>query len=147
MAELRIPQMALVLLIGSSGSGKSTFAREKFAPFETLSSDFFRGLVSNDENNQAATASAFEALRFVAGQRLKAGLLTVVDATNVRSEDRRGFVELARSHDVLPVAIVLDVPERICIERTEARTDRSFGASVIRRQQDALKRSMRAAQV
>lgn len=144
MAELKIPQMALVLLIGSSGSGKSTFAREKFAPFETLSSDFFRGLVSNDENSQAATVSAFEALRFVAGQRLKAGLVTVIDATNVRSEDRRGFVELARSHDVLPVAIVLDVPERICIERTEARTDRSFGASVIRRQQDALSRSMRS---
>ncbi|MDR5700211.1 polynucleotide kinase-phosphatase [Agromyces aerolatus] len=143
MAELRIPQMALVLLIGSSGSGKSTFAREKFAPFETLSSDFFRGLVSNDENDQAATASAFEALRFVAAQRLTAGLLTVVDATNVRSEDRRGFVELARAHDVLPVAIVLDVPERICIDRTEARADRAFGVGVIKRQQDALRRSMR----
>ena len=117
MAELKIPEMSLVVLVGTSGSGKSTFAREKFAPFETLSSDYFRGLVSNDENSQAATSSAFEALRFVAGQRLKAGLVTVIDATNVRSEDRRSFVQLAREFDVLPVAIVLDVPERICIER------------------------------
>jgi polynucleotide kinase-phosphatase len=143
MAELKIPEMSLVVLVGTSGSGKSTFAREKFAPFETLSSDYFRGLVSNDENSQAATGSAFEALRFVAGQRLKAGLVTVIDATNVRPEDRRSFVQLAREFDVLPVAIVLDVPERICIDRTEARSDRRFGANVIRRQRDALKRSMR----
>ncbi|GAB3410628.1 polynucleotide kinase-phosphatase [Schumannella luteola] len=144
MAALTVPDMSLVVLVGTSGSGKSTFAREKFAPFETLSSDFFRGLVSNDENSQAATGAAFEALRFVAGQRLKAGLLTVIDATNVRSEDRRSLVQLARDHDVLPVAIVLDVPERVCIERNAARSDRDFGARVIKRQHDELRRSMRS---
>lgn len=143
MSELTIPEMSLVILIGSSGSGKSTFAREHFAPFETLSSDFFRGLVSNDENDQAATTDAFEALRFVASKRLGAGLLTVIDATNVQADARKGFVQLARDHDVLPVAIVLDVPERICVERNESRTDRQFGASVIRRQQDQLRRSLK----
>lgn len=143
MSELTIPEMSLVILIGSSGSGKSTFAREHFAPFETLSSDFFRGLVSNDENDQAATTDAFEALRFVASKRLSAGLLTVIDATNVQADARKGFVQLARDHDVLPVAIVLDVPERICVERNESRTDRQFGASVIRRQQDQLRRSLK----
>ncbi|MFD1714513.1 polynucleotide kinase-phosphatase [Amnibacterium flavum] len=143
MSELAIPEMSLVVLIGSSGSGKSTFARDKFAPFETLSSDFFRGLVSNDENNQAATRAAFDSLRYVAGKRLEAGLLTVIDATNVQSEARKGFVQLARDHDVLPVAIVLDVPERVCVERNESRTDRPFGADVIRRQQDQLRRSLK----
>ncbi|MCX7523438.1 polynucleotide kinase-phosphatase [Microbacterium sp. STN6] len=144
MPELAIPDMSLVVLIGSSGSGKSTFAREHFGPFETLSSDFFRGLVSNDENDQASTADAFEALRFVAGKRLDAGLLTVVDATNVQPESRRAFVRLAREHDVLPVAIVLDVPERICVERNESRTDRRFGANVITRQQAQLRRSLKS---
>ncbi len=143
MAVLSIPEMSLVVLIGSSGSGKSTFAREHFGPFETLSSDFFRGLVSNNENDQAATSSAFEALRFVASQRLRAGLLTVVDATNVQAEARKSFVQLARDHDVLPVAIVLDVPERVCIDRNESRTNRQFGANVIKRQQDQLRRSMK----
>ncbi len=143
MTELSIPEMSLVLLIGSSGSGKSTFAREHFGPFETLSSDFFRGLVSNDENDQAATVAAFEALRFVASQRLRAGLLTVVDATNVQPESRRSLVQLARDHDVLPVAIVLDIPERVCIDRNDGRTDRQFGANVIKRQHDQLRRSMK----
>jgi polynucleotide kinase-phosphatase len=143
MAEITVPTVSLVLLIGSSGSGKSTFAREHFAPFEVLSSDYFRGLVSNDENNQAATKAAFEALRFVASQRLTAGLLTVIDATNVQSEARKGFVQLARDHDVLPVAIVLDVSERICSDRNAQRTDRLFGAEVIKRQQDQLRRSLK----
>jgi len=143
VATIAIPDMSLVVLIGSSGSGKSTFAREHFGAFETLSSDFFRGLVSNDENDQAATSAAFDALRFVASQRLKAGLLTVIDATNVQAEARKSFVQLARDHDVLPVAIVLDVPERVCIDRNESRTDRQFGSHVIKRQQAQLRRSMK----
>ncbi|BDZ47770.1 polynucleotide kinase-phosphatase [Frondihabitans sucicola] len=143
MTRLTLPDMSLVVLVGVSGSGKSTFAAEHFGPFETLSSDFFRGLVSNDENDQAATAAAFESLRFVAGKRLDAGLLTVVDATNVQAEARRSFVALAREHDVLPVAVVLDVPESVCVARNAARPDRNFGAAVVKRQHDQLRRSLK----
>ncbi|MFE4467231.1 polynucleotide kinase-phosphatase [Leifsonia sp. NPDC056824] len=139
MTELRIPATSLVVLVGVSGSGKSTFAREKFGAWETLSSDAFRGLVSNDENSQSATGDAFDALRFVAGKRLRAGLLTVIDATNVQATARKSMVALAKEHDVLPVAIVLDVPERVAVERTEARDDRGFGAEVIRRQSKQLR--------
>lgn len=139
MTELRLPATSLVVLVGVSGSGKSTFAREKFGAWETLSSDAFRGLVSNDENSQSATGDAFDALRFVAGKRLRAGLLTVIDATNVQATARKSMVALAKDHDVLPVAIVLDVPERVAAERTEARDDRGFGAEVIRRQSKQLR--------
>jgi protein phosphatase len=141
--ELRVPAMSLVLLVGVSGSGKSTFAREKFAPFETLSSDYFRGLVSNDENSQESTAAAFEALRYVAAKRLEAGLLTVIDATNVQPAARKSFVDLAKAHDVLPVAIVLDVAESVCVERNAGRSDRDFGAAVVRRQSGQLRKSLR----
>jgi polynucleotide kinase-phosphatase len=140
---LTIPEMSLVLLVGTSGSGKSTFAAEHFGRYETLSSDVFRGLVSNDENDQAATPAAFEALKHVAAQRLRAGLLTVVDATNVQPEARRDFVRLARDHDVLPVAIVLDVPESVCTARNAARTDRGFGSDVVRRQHGQLRRGLK----
>ncbi|MEX0152601.1 polynucleotide kinase-phosphatase [Microbacterium sp. LMI1-1-1.1] len=143
MTRLTLPELSLVVLVGASGSGKSTFAATHFGPFETLSSDFFRGLVSNDENDQSATAAAFEALHVVAGKRLDAGLLTVVDATNVQPESRRSLINLAREHDVLPVAVVLDVPQSVCVERNAARSDRSFGASVVKRQHDQLRRSLR----
>jgi protein phosphatase len=141
---LGIPEMALVVLIGVSGSGKSTFARTHFGPFEVISSDFCRGLVSGDENDQAATADAFDVLHFIAAKRLAAGRLTVVDATNVQPEGRKQLVELARSHDVLPVAIVLDVPGEVCVARNTARPERTFGAHVIRRQRDQLRRSLRS---
>ena len=131
------------MLIGPSGCGKSTFARTHFGRYETVSSDFCRGLVSNDENDQSATKTAFETLHFIASKRLERGLLTVVDATNVQAEARKPLVEIARTYHVLPVAIVLDIPERTCEERNRARDDRNFGPHVIRQQRMQLHKSLR----
>src|SRR5580704_7512554 len=144
MAELSIPELSLVLLVGVTGSGKSTFARAHFKPTEVISSDYCRGLVADDPNDQSATPAAFEVLRFIVGQRLKAGRLTVVDATNVQPEARRDLILLAREYDVLPVAIVLDLPERLCAERNAERPDRDFGPHVIRRQRQQLRRHLRS---
>ncbi len=143
MTSLEIPDLCLVVLVGVSGSGKSTFGRAQFKPTEVISSDYCRGLVSDDENDQAATKDAFDVLHYIAGKRLSAGRLTVVDATNVQPDARKPLVALAKEYDVLPVAIVLDVPEALCIERNSTRPDRDFGAHVIRRQRDQLRRNMR----
>ena len=96
--KISIPKLSLVVLIGPSGSGKSTFARAHFLPSEVLSSDYFRGLVSDDENDQAATTDAFDVLHYVAAKRLDRGRLTVVDATNVQPEARAPLVALARKY-------------------------------------------------
>ena len=146
MTELGVPELSLVVLVGVSGSGKSTFARERFKPTEVISSDFCRGLVADDENDQSATADAFELLHFIVGKRLAAGRLTVVDATNVQVDARRSLVAVAREHDVLPTAIVLDVPESVCRARNASRQDRDFGDHVIRRQHADLRRSLRGLQ-
>lgn len=143
MTVLDIPARSLVVLVGPSGSGKSTFAAQHFGAFETLSSDTFRGMVSNDDSDQSATAAAFEALRFVAGKRLDAGLLTVIDATSVQPEARKSLVSLAKEHDLLPVAIVFDLPEGVCVARNAERTDREIPARVVRRQLDQLRRGLR----
>ena len=140
---LAIPAPSLVLLIGPSGSGKSTFARAHFRPTEILSSDAFRGWVSDDENDQGATKDAFELLHAVAAKRLARGRLTVIDATNVQQEARRPLVELARAHHLLPVAIVLDLPERVCLERNRARPDRQLGPHVVQRQRQQLREGLR----
>src|SRR5881275_3098630 len=123
---LKIPELCLVVLIGPSGAGKSSFARDHFQAMEVLSSDFCRGLVSNDENSQDATNDAFDVLRYIVGKRLTRGLLTVIDATNVQPESRKPLVALAREYDVLPVAIVLNIPERECHNRNTVRPDRQF---------------------
>ena len=138
-----IPELSLVVLIGPSGCGKSTFARKHFKPTEVMSSDSFRALVSDDENDQSSTDDAFAALHFVAARRLARAKLTVVDATNVQPEARKPLVALAREYHVLPVAIVLDLPERVCHERNRSRPDRDFGPHVIRNQRSQLHRSLR----
>ncbi len=143
MSVIKIPQMSLVVLIGISGSGKSSFAARHFLPTEVISSDFCRALVSDDENDQAATGDAFDVLHFIAGKRLAAGRLTVVDATSVQPGARKPLVALARQHHVLAVAIVLDVPEQVCAQRNAARPDRAFGRHVLRQQHDQLRRSLR----
>ncbi|MEU7903700.1 polynucleotide kinase-phosphatase [Actinoplanes sp. NPDC049118] len=142
MTEIDIPELALVALVGISGSGKSTFAREHFKATQVLSSDYFRGLVADDENDQSASGDAFDVLHYVAGKRLAAGRLTVVDATNLQTHARAGLVRVAREHDVLPVAVVLDVPEALAWERTQARTDRTFGRQVLSRMHRDLRRSL-----
>jgi protein phosphatase len=140
---LAVPELSLVVLVGASGSGKSTFGRAHFRPTEVVSSDFCRGLVADDENDQSATPQAFQLLQYIVGMRLAAGRLTVVDATNVQPDARKQLVAVAREHDVLPVAIVLDVPEDVCLQRNAARPDRDFGPHVVRRQRDQLRRSLR----
>lgn len=141
---LPVTDLSLVVLIGASGSGKSTFARRHFKPTEIISSDFCRGLVADDENDQSASRDAFDVLHHIAGKRLAAGRLTVVDATNVQSESRKQLVQLARSHDVLPIAIVLDLPEEVCLARNATRPDRAdMPRHVVQRHRRELRRSLR----
>jgi protein phosphatase len=141
--NIKIPDLALVVLVGASGSGKSTFARKHFKPTEVLSSDFCRGLVADDENDQSATKDAFEVLHYLADKRLALGRLTVIDATNVQPESRKPLVTLAKRRHCLCVAIVLNLPESVCHERNATRPDRNFGPHVVRNHTQSLRRSLR----
>jgi protein phosphatase len=141
--KILIPDLSLVLMIGASGCGKSTFARRHFKPTEILSSDYCRGLVSDDENDQTVSKDAFEVLHFIAAKRLRAGRLTVIDATNVQQEARKPLIALAREYHVLPVGIILNPPMRLCIERNRERPDRNFGPQVIQKQARDLRGSIK----
>jgi len=140
--RLVIPELSFVLLVGPSGSGKSTFARRHFKPTEILSSDVYRGLVSDDENDQTATEDAFDALYAVARKRLARGRLTVLDATNVKPASRKSAVALAREYERLPIAIVFDLPEQVCCERNAARLDRDCGPYVVETQRRQMLRGI-----
>lgn len=140
--RIEIPELCVVALVGASGSGKSTFAKRHFQPTEVLSSDFFRGLISDDENDQSATSAAFDSLYYIANKRLDAGKMVVIDATNVQKGARDAVVKLAKEQNCFPVAIVFDFPEELCQARNRARPDRDFGPHVVRNQTRDLKRSI-----
>ena len=141
--KITVPELCLVALIGPTGSGKSSFAASHFKPTEVVSSDACRAMVADDATDQAATPDAFALVNFIAATRLRAGRLTVIDATSVQPEARKSLVALAREHDCLPVAIVLNMPEALCLARNKDRPDRPFGPQVVHRQAEQLRRSLR----
>jgi protein phosphatase len=140
--KITIPETCLVVLIGASGSGKSSFARKHFAPTEVISSDACRGLVADDENALDASKDAFEVVHFLARKRLARHRLAVIDATNVQPDARKPLVAIAREHDCLAAAIVLDTPPKICQARNAMRADRQFGEHVVRHHAQQLRRSI-----
>lgn len=144
--SISIPEFCLVLLIGPSGSGKSTFARKHFKETEIVSSDTCRALLADDETDQSVTKDAFELVEFIAEKRLAARRLTVIDATNVKPEDRARFVALARKYHALPVALAFFIDEKICHARNQQRENRSFGSHVVRNHLKAMKRGFKGLQ-
>lgn len=132
VVEIRVPRLSLLVLIGASGCGKSTFAARLFRPTEVVSSDHCRALVSDDEDNQIATRDAFDVLHLIVAKRLARGRLTVVDATNVQHSSRRPLLELAERHHVPAVAVVFDLPEEVCVARAAGRPGRDIGPDVVR---------------
>ena len=126
--ELGIPELSLVVLIGVSGSGKTTFARRHFGPFEVISSDFCRGLVADDENDQAATPDAFDVLTSSRASAWRPAALTVVDATNVQPAARKQFVELARATTCCPSRSCWTCRKALHATKFGSRPDRTFGS-------------------
>ncbi len=141
--KIEVPEFALVLLVGASGMGKSTFAAKHFLPTEVVSSDRMRGWIADDETDQSATSDAFDVLNLIVEKRLKNRRFTVIDATNVQPEARKGLVALARKWHALIVAITFELPEAVAISRNALRPDRQFGAGPVRRQILNLKRSVK----
>ena len=131
--KIELPDPCLVVLIGASSSGKSTFAHEHFPATSILSSDAFRGMLVDDENSLLVNDEAFDALHYIARTRLRLMRLTVVDATNVERDWRAPLVRIAKDNDLFAVAIVFATPQKLCLQRNEARPDRTIPEGAIRR--------------
>ena len=141
---LSLPADALVLMVGIAASGKSTFARSHFAPTEILSSDALRAMIADDPSAQGATDDAFDLLHRILAMRLRRGRLTVVDATNVEAWARAELVSAARRHRRPAIAIVLDLPLAVALERNAGRAAPRPPLAALRRQHRWLVESLPA---
>ncbi len=141
MKRIDLPDPCVVMLIGASGSGKSTFAQQHFPASTVLSSDAFRAMVIDDENSLTVNEDAFDALHYVLRKRLTHMRLTVVDATHIQPESRAGLVRVARDNHLFVVAIVMDTALDVCLERNRERADRTLPDPVIRRHVQQVRRA------
>lgn len=119
-----IPELAVVVLLGAAGSGKSTLAQclaARWGHHCVLSLDVCRAEITGDPTDQDVTPEAVQLLHQLLRHRCRAGLTTVVDATNTDAGHRAPLVELA-THGGLPaVAVVLDTPLQVCLDRQQDR--------------------------
>lgn len=141
---LALPDPALVLLIGPTGSGKSTFAAAHFRPVEIVSSDHLRGLLTNDPADQSATAEAFRILALIVAGRLSRRLTTVIDATSLLAANRKRYRAIAARHGVPVIAIAFDLPASVYHTRNRGRADRVVAGDVVERQIDQMARTLAA---
>ncbi len=131
---IALPADALVILIGISASGKTTFAARHFRTSQVLSSDFLRAMITDDPTAQEATDDAFDLLHRLLAMRLRRGRLTVIDATNVQAWAREQLVAMARRHRRPVVGIVLDISLAIALERNATRAAPRPPPAALRRQ-------------
>ncbi len=140
--KLTVPDPALVLLVGPSGAGKSTFAAARFRPTEVVSSDALRAMVADDPADQQASAEAFRVLAIIVEGRLRRGLMTVVDATNLSAADRQRYRRVAARYGIPSVAIAFDLPAQLYLERNGQRPDRVVGDGVVAKQTERMARAL-----
>ena len=141
--EIHVPEFSMVLMVGPTSSGKSTFARKHFLNTEIVASDDCRAVVSDDPNNQSATTDAFDLLHFITRTRLRNRRLTVVDATNLQSKHRNTLRDIAKENDCPTVAIIMATDLKTCIARGKARQDRHAEERLVRNQHKLLRQSTR----
>jgi predicted kinase len=112
--------MRIVVLVGLPGSGKSTYLERMGA--RGLSSDAIRGILADEETDQTIHERVFQTLRYLLRQRVAIGRpVTYIDATNLRPEERRPYLEIGQQHGCEVEAVFFDVPLAVCQARNAGR--------------------------
>lgn len=142
---MRIPETSLVVLCGPAGCGKSTFANRWFKETQIVSSDRCRALVSDSEENQAASPQAFRVFHCLIEQRLVLGRLTVADSTALAPRARKDLLRQARRHDFQAVLVVFNFPLELC-QKFNASRRRVVDPEVISRQHRLLQQALQTVQ-
>lgn len=139
---VRLPNPALIVLVGLQGSGKSTLAHRHFAPVEILSTDDLRARVCNDPASQANSCVAREHLLAVLRERLRNRVTTVVDSTNLRSEQRAELLEMAAGSATPAIALLFTAGPERCRARIAYRASIIHDA-ILEQNADLLERTLR----
>jgi alkanesulfonate monooxygenase SsuD/methylene tetrahydromethanopterin reductase-like flavin-dependent oxidoreductase (luciferase family)/predicted kinase len=135
---LTLPDPAVVVLVGPTGSGKSTWAASRYRRDEVVSSDDLRAVVGSGPHDLDASTDAFALLDQIVAARVGRGLTTVIDTLGLESKRRSGYLAAARHADLPGVLVLADTDAATCRARNAAR-DRPVPASALDHQLRAMR--------
>lgn len=140
--NLTLPPLALVILCGGSGSGKSTWARKHFAQSQIVASDNCREAILDDPANQSANEDVFGLFHSLIEYRLKHRRFTVADSTALKPKSRANLLALAQKWKVPVVVISFDVPLDEALRRDARREGRTVGERVVTRHRQQFEQAL-----
>jgi predicted kinase len=138
---IKIPYRTLLVLCGPAGSGKSTFAAQRFPTTTIVSSDNCRAMICDDENNQKVNRDTFELFHLIIEKRLSLGRFTVADSTALQPDARRKLRDMSRRFGYFGCLLIFNIPPEICMERNKSR-HRQVEKQVIPYHNDLLQRTL-----
>jgi predicted kinase len=119
---ITIPRRTLLVLCGPAGSGKSTFAAQRFAETTIVSSDHCRAMICDDENNQSVNRETFELFHLIIQKRLSLGRFTVADSTALHADARHKLRDLSRHFGYSGCLLIFNIPPEVCLKRIKNRS-------------------------
>ena len=129
---LSVPDGSLIVLAGVSGAGKSTLAKSLCTSDMIANADFFRWMISGDENDQSVTPQAWEMTNRLIEHRLSLGKTTLVDSLALQPRARRSLVEMAKAAGAQAHMIMLWAELEVCLAGQQSR-ERKVPEDVVRR--------------
>jgi alkanesulfonate monooxygenase SsuD/methylene tetrahydromethanopterin reductase-like flavin-dependent oxidoreductase (luciferase family)/predicted kinase len=145
MNDAQLPDPAVVVLAGAAGSGKSTWAAERFRMAEVVSSDALRAAVGSGPADLDASVEAFELLDQIVAARTRRSLMTVIDTLGLDQERRADYRRLARAAGLPVVLVIMNTAAALCRERNRQR-DRPVPAPVLTDQLRKISRLVESAE-
>jgi len=140
--DILVPGNSLVVLCGTAGAGKSSFAHRFFKATEIVSSDRCRALVGDDEADMTVSREAFILFKTIIDLRLSLGRLVVADSTALTRKAREDLRALARKNNSPVVVLVFDISVATCFRR-DCERERKVGKETIERQRKLLDQTLR----
>jgi protein phosphatase len=112
----------LIVLVGSPGSGKTTWARRNGHGAVHVSQDDLIDAITPAGFDHIYRPVYREAEDAIARAALRAGHTVIVDRTNRTRAHREHWLRIAREAQCPAVAVVMSTPPELCRERNAART-------------------------
>jgi predicted kinase len=107
----------VVILLGAAGSGKTSWWRGRYDPWQVVSLDDFRLRLADDVADQEVNPVAAAMVRELLEHRTRAGLATVVDGTHYRREYRAPYLSTARAYGRPTIGVLFHTRLDVCLAR------------------------------